>query len=141
MHNPFSVQAIYNPCYLNHYQAAAVFLFTTCYAAGGQIPWRFIPAITVTDVVRIAMGIAVVYRETVRKARQALSYPIYVAGEALFEARDSNLPTADSERAAPGIIVRIGEVDLKKRQCDFVRAGNERAMGRHRMCPNVYMDM
>lgn len=58
------------------------------------------------------MGIAVPYRETVRKARQPPGYPIYVARDALLEARHGNLPAANGERVALGIIGGMVESDL-----------------------------
>jgi hypothetical protein len=58
------------------------------------------------------MGIAVPNRETVRKARQSLGYPIYIARDALFEAWHSNFPAANGDRVALGIITGMLEGDL-----------------------------
>lgn len=45
-------------------------------------------------------------------ARQPLGHPIDVAGEALFEAGNSNFPAANGERVFLGLIVEMLEVDL-----------------------------
>jgi hypothetical protein len=83
------------------------------------------------------MGIAVPNRETVCKARQPPGHPVYVARDALFEARYSNTPAANGEQVPLGIIAGMLEVDLcntkTESDCLFskLRIGNVRAAGKH----------